>query len=114
MKDVLNTIDQKLTAELDGIRLRTFADVVNISGDGRDLTREDVERLRAVLAEAGLEEVKSWIATEGASWLSNGIQSVSIRVKAKDQASAEAEREDFDPDQLIGPDDILPGLAHTS
>lgn len=67
------------------IYLRTFGnDLVNIGGVGRELEGRDVTKLRAALAEAGYEETASWIATEGKSWMSNGVRSVSIRIKEKE------------------------------
>ena len=67
------------------LTVRTFENtgVVNVGVTGRDLARADVERVRAALGAAGFEEVESWIATEGASWLSDGIQTVSFKVRAK-------------------------------
>ena len=59
--------------------LRT--DVINFRRRNLDLrlTQEDVTLVRARLAEAGFTEAESWTAAEGMSWLSDGIQSVSIR-----------------------------------
>jgi hypothetical protein len=72
-----------LNAQLpEGARIRHFGtDVYNVTTDGvRPLTDADLTALRAALAAAGLAEVRSWLATEGASWLTDGIPSVSIRV----------------------------------
>lgn len=70
-----------------GLRLRTFGsgpDVLNlITGDERrEMTRADVDAFRALLAEHGLTELESWIATQGVSWFSGGIfAGVSFRVR---------------------------------
>jgi hypothetical protein len=55
--------------------------VVNFRAERRNTTRADVDAVRATLTAAGFTEVDSWVATEGASWLSDGIDSVSIRVR---------------------------------
>lgn len=73
----------KLAAELpDGLRLVSMGDrregLINISGVRRELERADVDALRAALAGSGYVEVMSWVATEGASWLSPGVQSISM------------------------------------
>lgn len=55
--------------------------ILNIGAKGRDLTRADVDAARELLTSAGFIEAESWIATEGASWLTDGIKSVSLRVE---------------------------------
>lgn len=70
-------------AQTRGLRLTTWqgSEVVNVTTPGREMTREDVETFRAILAEHGLEEVQSWVATQGMSWLSDGVfAGVSFRV----------------------------------
>lgn len=62
------------------------ADVINIGGGRRELIPADVEDVREALTSAGYVEVKSWIATEGMSWLSDGVQSVSFRIRPADEA----------------------------
>lgn len=55
--------------------------VINMTGaNGRDLERSDVDELRVQLTRYGYKEVTSWIAAEGASWLNDGVQSVSVEV----------------------------------
>lgn len=66
----------------DDLYLRLLGDdIVNFSARGRDLTASDVQAVRAALAEMGYNETKSWIATEGMSWLSDGVRSVSMQVR---------------------------------
>jgi len=82
----MESLTTRLAAKLpDGTVLRCWerSRVINIGGQGRALEPADVEALRAALDEAGYEEVKSWIASEGASWLSDGIQTVSIEIREK-------------------------------
>lgn len=65
-----------------GLYIRVLGDdVVNFRAEGRDTTNADLDVVRAALTDAGFAEVESWIATEGASWLSDGIRSVSIKVR---------------------------------
>lgn len=77
------TLRERLAAQLpDGVGLREMRpeQLFNIHGIGRDLTPEDVDALRAAIDREGYEEIKSWVATEGASWLSDGTKSVSIEI----------------------------------
>lgn len=68
--------------------------IFNIDGRGRELTCEDVDAVRTALAEIGYVEVDSWVATQGASWLSSGLSAgVSFRVQPLEQFWAEAIRE---------------------
>lgn len=62
------------------LRLLGDGDIVNFSARDRDLTAADVQAVRTALADMGYGETKSWIATEGMSWLSDGLRSVSIQV----------------------------------
>jgi hypothetical protein len=39
----------------------------------RELVRADVDAFRAALTEAGYVEVKSWIAWQNRSWMSDGV-----------------------------------------
>jgi len=80
MKDLVNAIRESLGESMD-IRDWPDAGVVNILPRGRDLAPEDVEAVRVILAEKGYVEIKSWVALEGASWLSSGIESVSFKVR---------------------------------
>lgn len=69
------------TALPEGARVRLIReDVVNVYASGRDLTRQDVDATRAALTGASYAEVKSWIAREGMSWLSDGVASVSFKI----------------------------------
>jgi hypothetical protein len=82
----MSELAEALRAKLpQGVRLRDWFDlgVMNIVGDGRELAKADVDALRAALDEAGYRELESWVAREGASWLSDGIPSVSIRITEK-------------------------------
>lgn len=66
----------------EGVNARELGeDVINIYPSGRDVHPDDVAALRGVLAAHGATEVESWIATEGMSWLSDGITSVSLRIR---------------------------------
>lgn len=79
----MTPLGTRLQAALpEGVRLREWPPrhIVNISGEGRDLTPGDVTALRAELTAAGCVEVRAWIATEGASWLSSGVTSVSFEI----------------------------------
>lgn len=56
--------------------------IVNVAGaDGRELTPEDIADVRSQIAYVDCKEVRSWVATEGMSWLSDGMQSVSFEVR---------------------------------
>lgn len=63
------------------LRLLGDGDIVNFSARDRDLTATDVQEVRAALGELGYDEARSWIATEGMTWLSDGLRSVSIQVR---------------------------------
>lgn len=81
----------------DGLRLTGIGDILNIDPGFRTLTRDDIDTVRIALAVAGLREAESWIATQGASWLSNGVESVSIKTApAVDLATALADYEPGD------------------
>lgn len=56
--------------------------IINV-GPANLVERTHMDALRAALTDGGWVEVDSWIATEGLSWLSDGIQSVSLRVNPK-------------------------------
>lgn len=64
-------------------------DVINFRAEKRATTNADIDAVRAALTDAGFTESRSWIATEGMSWLSDGIQSVSLRVNPKPPTSPE-------------------------
>ena len=82
MSALTNRLTEKLPAD---VRLRELKnDLINIGAERRRLEREDVDALRAALTEAGYREVESWIATEGMSWLSSGIQTVSMRIEKEE------------------------------
>lgn len=63
--------------------LKTFPpDIVNVDARERELTASDVDAFRAALNELNLVEVNSWVATQGASWLSPGQSAgVSFQVR---------------------------------
>jgi hypothetical protein len=81
---ITGALTEGRTGESDGLRFRGWpsSDVINVGACGRDLTRTDVDAVRAALTEAGYSEVKSWIAAEGMSWLSDGVRTVSFKVEA--------------------------------
>lgn len=66
----------------------TRHDVLNIAGNSRELVRADVDTFRVLLTERGLTEVKSWVAGEGISWLSDGILSVSFEIYDPEKPTA--------------------------
>jgi hypothetical protein len=71
----------------EGLYLTVFAGgkVVNITARTREPNREDVDAVRAALAEIGYIEIKSWAPTQGASWLSPGLPAgASFEVRPKD------------------------------
>lgn len=79
---------ERLRADLApfGLFLIIFAggDVINMTAPGREMDRTDVEEFRLALARQDYDEVQSWVATQGASWFSEGISAgVSFRVRAK-------------------------------
>lgn len=76
----MNALVDKVSDDL-YLRLLGDGDIVNFSARGRDLTAADVQAVRAALAEMGYDEAKSWVATEGMSWLSDGVRSVSMQVR---------------------------------
>lgn len=83
----LTELADRLTAALEprGLVLRTWGgDVFNIitKGEAREMTNEDLDAFRAVMTECGYVEVKSWVARQGVSWLSDGVfAGVSFRVR---------------------------------
>lgn len=82
-REIAAAIRSGRSGGIDGLYLRVWgeASIVNVSGRARDLRPADVEVVRAAIGEAGYVEVDSWVATEGMSWLSDGVKSVSFRVK---------------------------------
>lgn len=78
MERLIAAIRQALDA---GVNARQISnDVVNIYRCGREVEEADVATVRRLVAEAGYQETKSWIAGEGVSWMSDGIPSVSFRI----------------------------------
>lgn len=70
------------TLVLDGLHLSTFpSGVVNLAPHSRSLVKSDVDTLRIAFADLGLAVVDEWLATQGASWLSDGVTSVSFQVE---------------------------------
>jgi hypothetical protein len=67
---------------VDGLYVRAFPrGVVNVDGRDRPLRTEDVQAVRAALAEAGYIETDAWQATQGMTLLSGGTTAgVSFRV----------------------------------
>ena len=81
----------KLRASLpDGVELRDMTDrrpgLINLIGKGRELEPADMDAFRSTLTRLGFREAESWIATEGMSWLSDGIQSVSMIIREVEPA----------------------------
>lgn len=64
---------------VDGLRVTVFpSGILNIDrhpepDDRRELSREDVDVVRAAFAELGYTEVEAWLPVQGANWLSNGL-----------------------------------------
>lgn len=83
--ELKNLIESKRAAILwsDGLRIEQFANgVLNIQQREETLTRERLEEFRMALHNAGYIETKSWVATQGASWLSGGVfAGVSMKIK---------------------------------
>lgn len=78
----MSLIEDIRAALPEGVSARELGDgVINVRPSGRDVEPADITALRAVLVAHEAREVKSWIATEGASWLSDGIKSVSLLVR---------------------------------
>lgn len=82
----MSALVEQLAAALPGhLRLHEFTNGVinlNTADDRREMTRDDTDAFRAALAEAGHVETESWIAWQGASWLSDGVfAGVSFRVR---------------------------------
>lgn len=69
---------------LEGLYLTVFNDsVINLAPRDRELTRDDVDTVRAAIARIGMREVESWLARQGVSWLSDGVfAGVSFRLSA--------------------------------
>lgn len=70
-------------AVADGLYLTAFsATVVNIAGRTRKLQLVDVEGVHSGLIELGFVVVDVWVAQQGLSWVSSGVESgVSFRVR---------------------------------
>ena len=84
-----------------GLRIaRLVRGIINIVGrdgvsiGGESLTPDDMADIRTTMDEAGYEEVRSWFAAQGVSWLSDGCRSVSIEYRPK---NPNPEPEWFDP-----------------
>lgn len=69
--------------DLDGLRVSRFANgVLNVIEKDETLTRPRLDQFRAALTEAGYREKESWVASQGVSWLSDGVfAGVSMRVE---------------------------------
>lgn len=76
---------EQLTAALpEHLRLNEYnSGIINmVTTGGREMTREDVDAFRVALTGVGHVEVESWVTTQGASWLSDGVfAGVSFRVR---------------------------------
>lgn len=79
------TLAARITAALpDGAHARCYGEpvsVINIHAPSREVTPEDVAAARRAITGEGFTETKSWVATEGMSWLSTGVHSASIAVR---------------------------------
>lgn len=72
----MSALTERLAAALPGhLRLNQYdSGVINMTtADGREMVREDVDAFRSALTGAGYAEVKSWVATQGMSWLHPGL-----------------------------------------
>jgi hypothetical protein len=67
---------------VDGLTVTVFpSGVLHIDRREGDLERADVDATRAAFTELGYDELESWVATQGASWLSDGVATgVSFRI----------------------------------
>jgi hypothetical protein len=73
-------------AQLDGMHFTYWPDttVLNFQGRDRDLTRVDVDWVRAVLADLGYDITDEWLPVQGQSWLSRGVSAgVSFRLAVR-------------------------------
>lgn len=84
IRRILALDTDQVCVDVDGLRLITWRDapVINVNAiPPRLLIQADVDAFRAALADAGYAELDSWVATQGASWLSDGLfAGVSFRV----------------------------------
>lgn len=82
---VRKALDNNRSAAIsDDLFLTVFGDgVINVGAQGRELENADVVAVRAAFTEAGYVEVDSWVATQGMTWLSDGIKSVSFRIRPR-------------------------------
>jgi hypothetical protein len=83
-QDAQERLETNLTCA--GMVVRVFdrdgGAVIDVAGaNGRGLTPADVVDVRSQIAQAGYEEVRAWVATEGMSWLSDGQKSLSFQVR---------------------------------
>lgn len=86
MSDLKNLIERPGEGLLwmDGLRIEKYQNgVLNIIERDHTLTRPRLDQFRKALTEAGYREKESWVASQGASWLSTGVfAGVSMRVEA--------------------------------
>ena len=69
---------------MDGLRVQWWAGqgVLNVMEQNQTLTRPRLDQFRAALKEVGYNEGESWVATQGASWLCDGLfAGVSMRIR---------------------------------
>ena len=76
--DLIAALSEALS---EGANARRISDnIVNIYALSRELTKADVDAARIVLVREGYTEVRSWLASQSVSWLSDGVHSVSFEV----------------------------------
>lgn len=92
LKEVLETLlkatNDRPYVRQDGVHYTLYSlptptaeGVLNFQGRDRDLTRIDVDWVRAVLADLGYDITDEWLPVQGMSWLSNGVSAgVSFRI----------------------------------
>ena len=85
MSDLKKLIEQPGEGLLwfDGLRIEKYTNgVLNVIDRDHTLTRPRLDQFRAALTAAGYREKESWVASQGVSWLSDGVfAGVSMRVE---------------------------------
>lgn len=86
MKTLLKALiesGKKGSMTLNGLRVNQYKNgVINVIEPDGTLTRARLDEFRAALTAAGYREKESWVASQGVSWLSDGVfAGVSMRLE---------------------------------